>query len=287
MDKGNEKGRPCKAKSVLKSVNQVLNLGTLSNITAIEILAASIVEVLGEEEAKKVFEHLNGGGDVNSDYVWCNPSSLIEHLPDSERQSTFEPVTRVLKGVAGVGGVTNLAVGMMGILNNDSEEESIVSAKRSEVILPQRPARKTVSSLKGKKKAVSKPEGIDTEIMDGYGIQADGTINKEVKRVRYDISVNGLGTCQVGASSKHVETAATKGERIKELAEVPVSSALIGLALVFGKTMPKHYARNAWQTVQIFREEMKNSFDEFLGLRWWTLELDAKVPVFGLSISYV
>ena len=143
------------------------------------------------------------------------------------------------------------------------------------------------SSLKGKKRPGYEGNNINQTILDYAGIQPDGSVDASKKTIggRHAVSTNGMGVSIVGQSRKHVETAASKLSKLEEWIDKPVSASLISLALVFGKTMPKHFFLNALQTIHIIKDEFGYSFDIFMGLRCLSLMADGKNKI-GVVVQY-
>jgi hypothetical protein len=87
------------------------------------------------------------------------------------------------------------------------------------------------------------------------------------------LGTNGFGTTHaVGRITNFVECPSRKAATFKALADRPISISMVGLALVFGKTLSKHFFNNAMQTVDIFKDEFGYSLDEFIGQRWFVVK---------------
>lgn len=122
--------------------------------------------------------------------------------------------------------------------------------------LPLRPKRLKDSVLKGTKKDQYTGGAHSQRLLDLAGIQPDGTIDRRKKKSvkgAHVVATNGDGTFHIGETSKVVETAAYKKDRLREWINRPVLTSLVTLSVVMGKTMQKHFFYNALQTVHIFR----------------------------------
>ncbi|KAG9300902.1 hypothetical protein G9A89_002954 [Geosiphon pyriformis] len=261
----------------------------------IDVLSRLIVDRLGREKALEVFEALDsykeGKDGSTSTSLWRMAMQECGRPPS-------DSIRKWSKELSNQHDLTTVAVEAMRCYEDDSwNRESIEdrfpttssapSTATRMIPKPFRAPRKSPSPLKGKKKMKYQGNDIDQALLDHAGIQQDGSVDRSKKmgKGRYVVATNGLGTNHVGDSSKVVETAAEKKQYLETWIDRPISMSLVGLALVFGKTMPKHFFLNALQTVHIIKEEFGYTFDEFMGLRWLSITASPKGPK-GILVQY-
>jgi hypothetical protein len=262
---------------------------------AIKIISDAIVSQIGKRRADEVFMTLNGIVDGGCKDSWWGSTLRVEKIDSKEAVSD---VSNILKKSAGDEAVACVAYEAMCSYDVEMTEILPVAEERKQVDkfiveeetmkLPFRKARSIPSKLKGLKKASYQGTDINQDLLDYQGIQTDGYVDrskKQIEKGKHAVSANGVGISHVGDCEKHVETAAFKRKKLAEWSAKPISTSLVGLALVFGKTMPKSFFLNALQTVHIFKDEFNYTFEEFMGLRWFSLSVDSKSNT-GFVLQY-
>jgi hypothetical protein len=237
---------------------------------AVDKLSYMIVDAVGNEEALEVFRNLNEilrnqneGGLLWGTKTPQVPSKLFSDVAKNTRSTTS---------------ITNVALQAIQCFNGTGKEKHP---------MPYRAPRQGESKLRGQKRNVYCGDDIDKQLVAYAGIQEDGTIDRSKKVIpgRYAIVTNGLGSSMVGESKKVVECPSSKERSHREWKGKPISISLVSLALLYGKAMKKHFMKDALQTVHIFKNEFGYSFEEFMGLRSWSMSVAAKGST-GILVQY-
>ena len=273
----------------------------------IEIVASAILKLIGPEKIDDVLRIVKSCGEETFD--WLSPSALTMKRC-AEEDVLVADVTEILRSASSIYGMETVFFGSLRLLDMKQtkevqRQEPHQDDQRSIALSEQQPHQEDQRIIALSEQQPTKPKSKVSIMSIGKVIPSPFRASRKAKsplkgkmKPRYGgsdlnqklprkqcVVVNGFGASHVGRGNKYVETTARKESNLNDWKDKPVSTALIGLALVFGKTMPRNFFLNALQTVHIFKDELEYDFETFMGLRCFALAA-AETSNNGIVVEY-